>query len=351
MTTYDLTLSTTEPNNWVGLIKVRQGDTESQTFNATIVENNVPKDFTGLTPFFCVKSSPYTGLGISEQKVTDGISAKDGKLSYTLTDHDMQAIQTNHAYFSFRKIGKDGTWRQQFSTKDFAYTVTPSIYSDGICDSNYIWTFDEILRYFNEWVAESMKTYDDWYLNAQAELKRIIAEFKLCIEETTGSYSAWLEANKTEFLTWQDSIKSNFVTWQDASKNGFNDWFQQIKDQLGTDAAGSLQLQLDEVKPSFALPALRHIGSWYPECSVLYWENGLDSRGLDTIPIGGSPAKTIPYNIEYNDIDKVTIYVPAKYKLLNIQVQLISKSVIRYTGDNKTIELKFKEEVIPIAKI
>lgn len=55
MTTYDLTLSTTEPNNWVGLIKVRQGDTESQTFNTTIVENNVPKDFTGLTPFFVSK--------------------------------------------------------------------------------------------------------------------------------------------------------------------------------------------------------------------------------------------------------------------------------------------------------
>lgn len=338
MTTYDITLSTTEPNNWVGLIKVRQGDTESQTFNATIVENNVPKDFTGLTPFFCVKSSPYTGLGISEQKVTDGISAKDGKLSYTLTDHDMQAIQTNHAYFSFRKIGKDGTWRQQFSTKDFAYTVTPSIFSDGICDSNYIWTFDEILRYFNEWVQESMKTYDDWYLNAQKELQRIIEEFKKWITESQGSYEDWLKANKDAFLAWQT-----------ANKDGFNDWFQQIKDQLGTDAAGSLQLQLDEVKPSFALPALKHMGTWYPECSVLYWENGLDSRGLDTIPIGGSAAKTIPYSIEYTDIDKVTIYVPEKYKLLNMQVQLISKSVIRYTGDNKTIELKFKEEVIPIA--
>lgn len=340
MTTYNLTLSTTEPNNWVGLIKVRQGDTESQVFNIQMVENSLPKDFSGLTPFFCVKSSPYTGLGISEQKVTDIVSDTEGKFTYTLTEHDMQAVQTNHAYFSFRKLEKDGTWRQQFSTKDFAYTVTPSIYSDGISDSNYIWTFDEILRYFHEWVEECMKTYDDWYLKAQEELQRIIEEFKQWIEDSQGSYEKWLEENQNDFIEWQT-----------ANKDSFYKWFDQIKEQLGTDVAGNLQLQLNEIKPSFELPVIKHVGSWYPECLVRYWENGLDSRGLDTVPIGGSPVRTIPFQVEYLDVDQVLIRVPLNYQLSNIVIQEINEQTIRFTGDNKTIEIIFNEEVRPNADI
>ena len=39
MTEYKMTLSTTEPNNYVGLIKIRQDDKYTQTIVAVINEN------------------------------------------------------------------------------------------------------------------------------------------------------------------------------------------------------------------------------------------------------------------------------------------------------------------------
>ncbi|WP_423253630.1 phage baseplate upper protein [Melissococcus plutonius] len=240
MTEYPMTLSTTEPNNFVGLIKIRQGDTESQVFDVSLVQNGVPVDFTGLTPFFCVKSSPFTGLGCSEQKVTQILDEKRGHLKYTLTDYDMQAVQLNHAYFSFRKLAKDLTWRQQFSTKDFAYSVVPSIYTDGIKDSNYIWTFEEILRYFQEWVKESMKTYDDWYLKAQAELKRIIKLF-----------SDWMNESKKEYETWRESEKEAFDQWMITNKQDYEAWFKSVKEILESiDPNGKLLSEIIDARQS-----------------------------------------------------------------------------------------------------
>lgn len=54
-TLYPMVLSTTEPNNPVGMIKVRKYDAGTQTIDVTITENGKLKDFTGLTPFFCQK--------------------------------------------------------------------------------------------------------------------------------------------------------------------------------------------------------------------------------------------------------------------------------------------------------
>lgn len=46
-----MTLSTTEPNNEVGVIKIRQEDINSQVFDIEVEANGEPVDFTGLTPF------------------------------------------------------------------------------------------------------------------------------------------------------------------------------------------------------------------------------------------------------------------------------------------------------------
>lgn len=221
-----MNLSITEPNNSVGIIKVRQYDSETQIFEATISENGKPVDLTDLTVLFCVRASPVTGLGLSEQIVED-VDAAAGIVRHTLTDYDMQMIGLNKAYFAFRKKEGDGyRYKHQFSTKDFPYTVMPSIFSDGIKDSNYIWTFEEILRYFYEWVQESMKTYDDWYIEAQKELERIITEF-----------NSWIAANQDIYDEWIDKQQTNF-----------DEWFESIKDILNENAAGNLLLLIQDLE-------------------------------------------------------------------------------------------------------
>ena len=81
---HSITLSTSEPNNEVGNLKIRQGDEQTQTLVANITENGVPKPFTGLQPFFCAKLGQTAGLGIIEQKVTGTMNPANGTLEYVM---------------------------------------------------------------------------------------------------------------------------------------------------------------------------------------------------------------------------------------------------------------------------
>lgn len=165
-----INLSTTEPNNDVGIIKIRQSDEQTQTLVVQITENGVPKDFTGYQPFFCAKIGQALGLGVIEQAVSVSTPA-EGKLSYTFKEADWQELGRQTGYFAFRNAQG-----RQFSTRDFNYTVTPSVFSEGLQEvkkdgSTYIQTFEDMLRLFNEYVAQG-KT--DW--TAFVEQNRAILE-------------------------------------------------------------------------------------------------------------------------------------------------------------------------------
>ena len=152
-----MTLSTTEPNNNVGLIKLRHGDVNSQAIVVQIVENGQPKSFEGLQPFFCLMAQEITGQGVSEEKVIS-FDASKGTLSYIASDNALQMVGRNEAYFSFRKQ-EGGRWIEQFSTRTFHYIVEKSIYSQPFKDSNYWWTFKELYRIFNQYIENGKNSW------------------------------------------------------------------------------------------------------------------------------------------------------------------------------------------------
>lgn len=195
---YPIFLSTTQPNDNLPTMLIRQFDEGTQVLDVTITEFGNPKDITGMTPFFCVKQGHHNGLGISEQKVTKIIDAKKGKIQYILTNYDMQNIGENIAYFSFRELQNDLTWKQQFSTRDFVYQVNASIYNDGIKDSNYIWTFEEILRYFSEWVKTCEQSYDNWSKDKKTEFDIWFNTIKAILNENAAANLM----NQIEELKW-----------------------------------------------------------------------------------------------------------------------------------------------------
>ncbi len=185
--TYPITLSTTEPNSNIGLLKIRQADEETQTLDVTLLESGNIRSYEGLQVFFCARIGQTVGLGIIEQKLNpeEMTNPKAGQLKYTFRAEDWQVLGRQTGYFSFRKMKDDHTYVQQFSTRDFTYEVTKSIYSDGIKEvtkdgSTYVWTFEDLLR--------------------------LLQEFK--------------DSGETDFLAW----------------------FDEIKDQLSEDAAGNLML-------------------------------------------------------------------------------------------------------------
>lgn len=347
MTIYKMNLSTTEPNNYIGMVKVRQYDTESQTFDVTVTENGVPVDFTGLTPLFYVRGNPNTSNWISEQKVTDIVDAKNGRLRYTLSHYDMQNLGKNKGYFAFLDLKEDGDIKEkfertfQYSTKDFTFYVLKSAFSDGIHDSNYIWTFEEMLRYFMEWIEESQNTYDGWYEEAKAELERIITEF-----------NSWIVANQDIYDDWISNQKSDFMDWLQGNKGDFTDWFESIRDILDEDAAGNLQNQFDKINPDVEIIELVHDLKSYPKVRALYWEYGLATvpLGYEPTGIGGDNVITINSAIEYLDRGSMKVKVPRYYKLVNPEV-IVLKNAVRLISDHRVLQIEFDRDVTISAPI
>lgn len=166
---YPITLNVSEPNNNIGLLKIRQADEETQTLVVQILEDAVPKSYEGLQVFFCARIGQTAGLGIIEQKLHESemTDPKNGKLEYTFRAEDWQVLGRQNGYFSFRKMEDDHTYIQQFSTRDFTFEVTKSVYSDGIKEvtkdgSTYVWTFEDLLRLFKEFIASGKSDWEEF---------------------------------------------------------------------------------------------------------------------------------------------------------------------------------------------
>lgn len=166
---YPIILETKEPNNDIGLLKIRQADEETQTLVVDILANGLPQSYEGLQAFFCAKLGQTDGLGIVEQKLTtdEMTDPKNGKLEYTMRAQDWQILGTQLAYFSFRKMTDDHTFVQQFSTRDFSYEVTKNVFSDGskqiVSDgSTYIWTIEDLKRRYEEYIASGKSDWEEF---------------------------------------------------------------------------------------------------------------------------------------------------------------------------------------------
>lgn len=261
MTEHYLTLSTTEPNNNVGIVKLRHADVNSQAIVAQIVENGQPKNFEGLQPFFCLMAQEITGQGVSEESIVS-FDASKGTLSYIASDNALQMIGRNEAYFSFRK--QEGSqWIEQFSTRTFHYIVEKSIYSQPFKDSNYWWTFKELYRIFNQYIEDGKKSWEEF-----------------------------IEANR-EIL---ESIDPGGVL------------LEKVID---------IEKIVNEKVPAGFKFVLEHDSDYQPEIKVTSYKNaiGTETDGFDSGPVfGGQTVFNVPVSLSY-DYQKAYVEIPSFYKL------------------------------------
>jgi hypothetical protein len=61
------------------------------------------------------------------------------------------------------------------------------------------------------------------------------------------SATEWMNARKEEYLAWYDEIHLQFNEFMSDSGNTFYNWFEGIKNVLSTDAAGNLQLEVEDL--------------------------------------------------------------------------------------------------------
>lgn len=170
---WDLTLSTTEPYNHVGLIQVRKDNVNTETVLAKIIENNLPYDLTGLKVYFCAYFERF--IPVEQESVI--IDAKGGKISYTLNQYDMQG-KLRFAYFRFEKDGiLVGT------SQNFLYTIISSIESNCMNAGPYIQRLEDVLNLFANVKEESMK-----------EIQAIIDAFNEQVLQQQQDFDTWFES-------------------------------------------------------------------------------------------------------------------------------------------------------------
>lgn len=143
MSDYSVTLSTTEPNNYVGLIKLRQGDVASQSIQATITANGQLFNFDYLAVFF---NAVLPNGNVVRDKVTN-VDYANSKLNYIVADSFLQEVAQVTAWFSFENGNKTID-----STKNFQYSVIAG-WKECIPQGNYIYELSEIQREIEEIIS------------------------------------------------------------------------------------------------------------------------------------------------------------------------------------------------------
>lgn len=201
---YPIKLSTTEPNNPIGVVKVRQDDKGTQKLVARITTNSQIQDLTGLEVAFNMRTTE--GNVVIEKAVIK--DAKLGIIEYVVSGYATQKAGRNTAYFTFF-IGED----EQFSTKDFSYFVTNSVTSEGIRGCDYIWRFEDLLEFVTDLANQSQIQLNKLTSDVEVIQKQIDDMFALIAAQ--GVLSAD-EVRKImiNFLNGEDievTIKSDFT--------------------------------------------------------------------------------------------------------------------------------------------
>lgn len=204
MAKWNVTLSTTEPYNYVGMINVRQGNRNTEVMEAAIVENGRPYDLTGCKVYF----ESIVGEKFPVQLGAKIVDAKNGKIQYTFDQYSMQSLHRQTADFMIMK-GTDviGT------TQDFSYFVVKAVSK----------TEGEMGSYWQS-------------------VEDLIADMAAFINENQGDFTDWMNARKKEFEKWREYQQTTFEAWRNGQETDYLTWFESIKDILRSVDPGGVML-------------------------------------------------------------------------------------------------------------
>lgn len=161
------TLSTTEPYNHLGILKVRQGNKNSEVFELDIDQSGIPYDLTGYRVFFCTHFEPY----ISIEKNTEILDAKKGLIRFTMDDDCMQKVGRQEGYF---EIYKEDTFLD--ATQNFTYIIQPSIIKQLMDGESYIQRLEELLEKLQEAMDKSQEEVEKWLEENRQKIDDLMKE-------------------------------------------------------------------------------------------------------------------------------------------------------------------------------
>lgn len=162
---------------------------------------------------------------------------------------------------------------------------------------------------YDSYIAELQADYDTW-----TEDKK--EEWSQWVSEQESEFTAWVLSEKDIYDTWTDEQRKAYTNWYNIHtalwEQQFNEWFDNIKNKLSSDVAGSLQNQIDELdskQPKVQVVDIEHNLNRYPHCDLFETEYSCGVQGAGEGPAGGSSLISSP--VEYEMADKNHIKIKA----------------------------------------
>lgn len=249
MSKWNVVLSTTEPYNYIGILKVRQGNRNSEVMEATIVENGQIIDLTGCKVFF----EAVVGKKYPVERTATIIDAKNGMIRYTFDEYSMQELHEQTANFKIVK-GEDviGT------TQDFSYFV----------------------------------------INAVSKTEGEMGSYWQSVEDLISDMTEYINSNRGDFDKWMKERKEEFEAWRNKQQGDYNAWFESIKDVLAQiDPGGKMLLELMDARVD--LQGVRH--------------ESISERLLADFDYLYQRLEERLYTLNYGDIDMVDVLQDDKF--------------------------------------
>lgn len=309
-------LSTTEPYNYLGMLKVRQGNVNSEMFHFNIEENGTPYDLRGYRVFFCTHFDPY----ISIEKPVKIIDALNGKIAFVMDDDCMQKIGHQEAYFEI--YNED---HFMASTQNFSYTIQTSIIKQLMDGESYIQRLEELLDKVDKVTDE-----------IREELERQLDELK-----------DFFEKNQEEFDIWFQSVQDIL-----ASVDPGGILLNEIVDARYSRIYGSfdsVSKRIDHTEnstfhyiPTMRLCTIVHGLSCYPQAQVLYWKEGFGVNILGGENWVGDIPQSIECMLEYPDNRTIVVYIPQAFHLTEPQVRKVSNKQYMLDSTDGNIEINLR---------
>lgn len=152
MKKWAVTLSTTDPFNYVGLLKVRQGNKHSEVVEITITENGLPYDLTGCRTTFQTRIDDFS----VERPCT--VLKTTGIVAYTFDDYTMQSTGRHIANIAIYK-GEEflGT------TQDFEYIVIHAVSKTPGEMGSYWQTVEDLIEDMKEYLNAGKGNFEEWF--------------------------------------------------------------------------------------------------------------------------------------------------------------------------------------------
>lgn len=291
MKKWNVILSTTEPDNYVGIINVRQGNANSEVMEAQIVQNGLPLDLTDCTATF----QAFLGGEHVVERSCKIIDYKNGIVQYTFDEYTMQSLHRQKANIAFYK-GEE----EIATTQDFTYFVIHAVSKTPGEMGSYWQTAEDLLN--------DMKDY--------------------------------LNAGKGDFEDWFDSVKDILESIDPGGK-------------LLSEVLDLKKIVYRKVPSGFNV-VIEHDSEYQPDVKVTYYKNsiGTEANGFDSGPVfGGERIYNLASSLSYIR-NEVNVELPSVYtmdgEVVNNGNELLlinGTEVIRFVIDGATITKGYVEKV------